>query len=61
MSDTSITIGMPNNKYLSNEHYHEAGFDAYITGKYIHFSKFLPRLLLCKNAGIFDKGRNGML
>ncbi len=32
MSGVSVSIDLPGNKYLETNHYHEAGYDAYITG-----------------------------
>ena len=32
MSNVAVSIGVPNNKYSDTGHYHEAGYDSYITG-----------------------------
>lgn len=32
LSSSTIEIGFPNCRYSQGEHYHEAGYDAYITG-----------------------------
>eukprot|EP01022_Parablepharisma_sp_SALTPOND_P033796 TRINITY_DN89660_c0_g1_i1.p1 TRINITY_DN89660_c0_g1~~TRINITY_DN89660_c0_g1_i1.p1 ORF type:complete len:378 (+),score=46.83 TRINITY_DN89660_c0_g1_i1:352-1485(+) len=54
MKDTKIIISESNSKYAKGSHYHEAGYDSYITG-IICNQRIIQRILLCQVVSIPQK------